>query len=62
MASRWRRSSFSGDSGNCAEVVHGPRVGVRDSKSRGAELWFPGGAWVALRALLLEEPAREQRR
>ena len=62
MVDRWRRSSVSGDSGNCAEVAPGARVGLRDSKSPDKALWIPAAAWQALRALLLEEPAREERR
>lgn len=46
----WRKSTRSGNSGNCVEVADnlpGP-VGVRDSKDRqGAVLTFEPAAWTA---------------
>jgi Domain of unknown function (DUF397) len=44
---RWRKSSFSGNGGDCVEVAdHGNRVLVRDTKNRqGAVLRFTPGAW-----------------
>lgn len=43
----WRKSSFSGNSGNCVEVaVTGSAIGVRDSKDRdGNVLSFTPGGW-----------------
>ena len=46
---RWRKSSYSGGSGNCVEVggnLPGV-VGVRDSKDPGGRaLTFPAAAWL----------------
>ncbi len=48
-APEWRKSSYSGSSGNgsCVEVALGrDRVGVRDSKNvTGPRLAFDAGAW-----------------
>lgn len=59
--STWRRSSYSGASGNtnCVEVAGGPdRVGVRDSKNQpGPILTFPASAWY----LLLSDQRNENR-
>ncbi|MFC4529696.1 DUF397 domain-containing protein [Sphaerisporangium dianthi] len=46
----WRKSSFSGDSGECVEVVSnlGGVVGVRDSKDLGGPaLVCASGEWSA---------------
>ncbi|GLW08425.1 DUF397 domain-containing protein [Microtetraspora sp. NBRC 13810] len=45
----WRRSSHSGDAGNCVEVAEADGViGVRDSKMPGGEiLTFGTAAWGA---------------
>lgn len=48
MASSWRKSSYSGDNGNCVEVrpdLSG--VAVRDSKKPGPVLNFPNANWQA---------------
>ncbi|MFE3189488.1 DUF397 domain-containing protein [Nocardia sp. NPDC059240] len=48
--SGWFKSSRSQGDQECVEVCHATdRVGVRDSKDRGAgpELWFPAVAWDA---------------
>jgi hypothetical protein len=44
---RWRKSSFSGNGGDCVEVAGDTRrVLVRDTRDRqGPELRFPAGAW-----------------
>ncbi len=44
---RWRKSSFSGNGGNCVEVAgHGSRVMVRDTKDRqGPVLPFSPDIW-----------------
>ena len=44
---RWRKSSYSGNGGDCAEVAgHGNRVLVRDTKNRtGPVLRFAPDAW-----------------
>lgn len=43
----WRRSSYSGDTGNCVEIAWPDRqVAVRDSKQpTGLALAFPIRAW-----------------
>jgi hypothetical protein len=46
----WRKSSYSGGSGNCVEVTGNlpGAVGVRDSKDpRGQALVFTAAAWQA---------------
>jgi Domain of unknown function (DUF397) len=47
---QWRKSSYSGNSGNCVEVADlGHGVAVRDSKdSGGAVLVVTPSAWAAL--------------
>ncbi|MEO3798970.1 DUF397 domain-containing protein [Nonomuraea sp. B1E8] len=48
----WRKSSFSGDNGECVEVapLSGGRVAVRDSKDRsGPALVFTSAEWSAFR-------------
>jgi hypothetical protein len=44
---RWRKSSYSGNGGNCVEVAdHGNRVMVRDTQDRtGAMLMLSPDAW-----------------
>jgi hypothetical protein len=46
---RWRKSSYSGNGGECVEVAdHDHRVMVRDTKDRtGAMLKFDPDAWRA---------------
>ena len=47
----WRKSSYSGQSGDCIEVAGGlpDAVGVRDSKNCGGPaLLFTPGAWRTL--------------
>lgn len=48
---QWRKSSHSNDQGDCVEVafLDGDRVGVRDSKDRGAgpALVFTPAEWSA---------------
>ncbi|HEX4723960.1 MAG TPA: DUF397 domain-containing protein [Pseudonocardiaceae bacterium] len=43
----WRKSSYSGDNGNCVEVAWpDQQVAVRDSKQKTSpELTFPTAAW-----------------
>ncbi|AYF74880.1 DUF397 domain-containing protein [Nocardia yunnanensis] len=42
----WYKSSRSDAAKQCVEVFLGDgAVGVRDSKNRGAELWFSDAAW-----------------
>lgn len=44
----WRKSSHSGQSGNCVEVKISDSVAVRDSKNpAGPELQFASQAWAA---------------
>ncbi|MZD04264.1 DUF397 domain-containing protein [Streptomyces sp. SID5785] len=45
----WRKSSYSGDQGNCVEVADGVHdvVPVRDSKQPTAALVFSTHAWAA---------------
>jgi hypothetical protein len=47
MKSQWRKSSYSGDQGNCVEVADSDsRVLVRDTKEHtGPVLRFPADAW-----------------
>jgi Domain of unknown function (DUF397) len=44
---RWRKSSYSGNTGNCIEVSGlGPAIAVRDTKNPvGSVLTFPPSAW-----------------
>jgi hypothetical protein len=47
---RWRKSSFSGNGGDCVEVASNRpgTVAVRDSKDKpGPTLGFTSGAWTA---------------
>jgi hypothetical protein len=45
----WRKSSHSGQNGNCIEVAdHGRAIAVRDSKNpHGQHLAFPAATWRA---------------
>ncbi|QWF77735.1 DUF397 domain-containing protein [Amycolatopsis sp. CA-230715] len=47
--SRWRKSSYSGNQGDCVEVAIGAdEVGVRDTKNRAAgNLTVAPAAWSA---------------
>lgn len=46
---KWKKSSYSGGSGQCVEVALGVVVDVRDSKApKGGELNLPARSWVAL--------------
>jgi len=48
MKSHWRKSSYSGDQGNCLEAANnGSRVLVRDSKQvgQGPTLQFTSETW-----------------
>ncbi len=47
MKSNWRKSSYSGDQGDCLEAAsNGSRVQVRDTKDRtGPTLRFTPDAW-----------------
>jgi hypothetical protein len=50
---RWRKSSYSGNGGNCVEVARNLPgiVAVRDSKNRtGPALAFAASAWAELLA------------
>lgn len=52
--SGWRKSTYSGQNGDCIEVAGGPgMVRVRDTKRReGAVLEVPAGAWREFAAAL----------
>jgi Domain of unknown function (DUF397) len=41
----WRRSSRSGNAGNCVEVATG--IGVRDSKAPAAHIEVGAAAWTS---------------
>jgi Domain of unknown function (DUF397) len=41
----WRKSSYSGSSGDCVEIGHG--VGIRDSKAPTTHLPVSADAWSA---------------
>jgi hypothetical protein len=44
----WRKSSFSGNAGNCVEVAFAATVAVRDAKNTtGKTLGFPVASWSA---------------
>ena len=43
---RWRKSSYSANDGNCVEV--GPGVGIRDSKAPSIELPLTAHQWTRL--------------
>ena len=59
---RWKKSTFSGDSGNCAEIELTATVGVRDSKHPTHELRFTPAAWRLLLQAVSEQPTSAQRR
>ncbi|MFI5955793.1 DUF397 domain-containing protein [Cryptosporangium sp. NPDC051539] len=44
----WRKSSYSGGSGNCVEVARTSVIHVRDTKQQGGgpELTFSAQAWA----------------
>lgn len=44
--SRWRKSSYSANDGNCVEVGRG--VGVRDSKAPATALLLTAHQWTRL--------------
>jgi hypothetical protein len=45
---RWRKSSFSGNGGNCVEVGKADRVLIRDTRDRtGPVLTVTSAAWRA---------------
>lgn len=50
----WRKSSRSGDTGNCVEIAHVPAsTGVRDSKNpHGGLLVLSAAGWGALRSAI----------
>lgn len=41
----WRKSSYSGDNGDCVEVAWPSEVAVRDSKHVDDSLNFPADTW-----------------
>ncbi len=45
----WRKSTYSGQNGNCVEVARDrPAIAVRDSKDPdGPKLVFPSASWLA---------------
>lgn len=48
LVSRWRKSSYSDNGGNCVEVGSADGIMVRDSKDfDGGTLAFPVAAWAA---------------
>ena len=55
---RWRKSSYSGNGGNCVEVAdHGNRVLVRDSKNpHGPMLGFGTEAWDTFTRRVKQNP------
>ncbi|MCR3754310.1 DUF397 domain-containing protein [Lentzea californiensis] len=52
---RWRKSSYSANDGNCVEVGRG--VGVRDSKAPSVELPLTAHQWAPLLQLVRTQPA-----
>ena len=55
LATRWRKSSFSGTNADCVEVAHAPELAaVRDSKNpTGPVLAFPAAAFAeAVRSVI----------
>lgn len=55
MNDSWFKSTYSGDSPNCAECrVQSDKVDLRDTKNReSGHLTFPSSEWVA--ALVIEK-------
>ena len=53
ISNQWRKSSYSGNSGNCVEVraaTQSATVAVRDSKHvQGPVLTIPADRWAAFR-------------
>ncbi|MFC5750674.1 DUF397 domain-containing protein [Actinomadura rugatobispora] len=50
-AGAWRKSTYTGDTGDCVEVAHhgGGGIAVRDSKDpAGPKLLLTGNAWRSL--------------
>ncbi|WP_308436366.1 DUF397 domain-containing protein [Lentzea cavernae] len=54
VVSRWRKSSYSANDGNCVEVGRG--IGIRDSKSPFVELPLTAGQWAPLLRLVRTRP------
>lgn len=50
----WRKSSYSGSSGDCVEIGRG--VGVRDSKKPTTHLPVSAAAWSAFLELVVSRP------
>jgi Domain of unknown function (DUF397) len=50
----WRKSSYSGNGGDCVEVAdHANHLTVRDSKNpEGAKLAFTTASWMAFTAMM----------
>lgn len=56
----WRKSSYTGSTGNCVEVVAGPAtVGIRDSKNIGPRLWVTADAFAQFLAAAKRETRTE---
>lgn len=51
---RWRKSSYSANDGNCVEVGRG--VGIRDSKAPSVELPLTADQWAPLLRLVRTRP------
>lgn len=53
----WRKSSQSGDTGNCVEIALASNLtGVRDSKNRDGEyLVLNNAGWVSLRSAIKKD-------
>jgi Domain of unknown function (DUF397). len=60
---RWRKSSYSGDTGSCVEVARltGGRVAIRDSKNpTGPVLLFGAIAWTHFLADIRQNPSTKE--